>query len=64
MVQFEFICIDYRAINERTVKDSFLLPRVDDLIDKLREANCITHLSLRSAYNNIKMSDMMAQRMT
>jgi hypothetical protein len=41
------VCIDYRAINERTVKDSSSLPRIDDLIDKLREANWITHLDLR-----------------
>jgi hypothetical protein len=51
------VCIDYRAINERTVKDSFPLPRIDDLIDQLREANCITHLDLRSAYNQVRMSD-------
>ena len=51
------VYINYRAINERTVKDSFPLPRIDDLIDKLREANCITHLDLRSAYNQVRMSD-------
>ncbi len=45
------LCIDYRAIDERTVKNAFPLPCIDDLIDKLREANCITHLDLRSAYN-------------
>ena len=27
------------------------------MIDKLREANCITHLDLRSAYNQVKMFD-------
>ncbi len=41
------VCIDYRARNERTVRDSFPLPRIDDLIDKLRDARCITHLDLR-----------------
>ncbi len=41
------VCIDYRAINERTVKDSFPLPRIDDLIDQLKDAICITHLDLR-----------------
>jgi len=51
------VCIDYPAINEHTVKDSFLLPRIDYLIDKLREANCITHLHSRSAYNQVIMSD-------
>jgi hypothetical protein len=40
------VCIDYRAINERTVKDSFPLPRIDDLIDQLKDATCITHLDL------------------
>ena len=51
------VCIAYRAINGRTVKDSFPLPRIDDLLDKLREANCITHLDLRSAYNKVRMCD-------
>jgi hypothetical protein len=51
------VCIDCRTINERTVKDSFPLPRIDNLIDKLREANCITHLDLRSAYNQVRMSN-------
>jgi len=50
-------CIDHRAINDRTVKDSFPLPLIDDLIDQLRDATCITHLDLRSAYNKVKMSD-------
>ena len=33
------VCIDHRAANEHTVKDSFPPPRIDELIDKLREAN-------------------------
>ena len=49
--------IDYRAINQRTVNNLFPLPRIDDLIDKLREANCITHLHIRSAYNQVIMFD-------
>ena len=51
------VCIDYRAISERTVEDSFTLPRIGDLIDELREANCITHLDVRSAYNQFRMFD-------
>ncbi len=51
------VCIDYRAINERTEKNSFPLPRIDDLIDQLRDATCFTHHDLRSAYNQVRMSD-------
>jgi hypothetical protein len=51
------VCIDYRAINERTVKVSFPLPHIDDLINQLKDATCITHFDLRSAYNQVIMSD-------
>jgi len=51
------VCIDYCAINKRTVKNSFPLPRIDDLIDQLKDVTCITHLNLRSAYNQVRMSD-------
>jgi hypothetical protein len=27
------LCIDYRALNEVTVKNKYLLPRIDDLFD-------------------------------
>ncbi len=49
--------IHHRAINECTINNSLLIPRIDDLIHKLREAPCITQLHLRSAYIGVKMSD-------
>ncbi len=50
------VCVDYRALNECILKDSFPLPRIDDLLDELRSAKCMTHLDLRSAYNQVRMS--------
>ena len=44
-------------LNECTVKYSFPLPRIDDLLDTFRNAKCMTHLDLRSAYNQVRMSD-------
>ncbi len=51
------VCVDYKALHECTVKDIFPLPRNDDLLDKLRNAKCMTHLDIRSSYNQVRMSD-------
>ena len=52
------VCVYYRALNECAAKDSFPLPRIDELLDKLRNAKCMTHLDLRSTYNQVRMSDI------
>ncbi len=32
-------------------------PHIDDLLDKLRNDKCMTHLDLRSSYNQVRMYD-------
>jgi len=51
------VCVDYIALNECIMKDSFPLPRIDDLLDKLRSAKCMPHLDLRFTYIQVRMSD-------
>lgn len=51
------MCIDYRGLNEFTVKDAYPLPRIDELLERLRTAKCITHLDLQQGYNQVRMSD-------
>ncbi|KAI2645678.1 Transposon Tf2-6 polyprotein [Labeo rohita] len=48
-------CIDYRALNEGTVKFKYPLPLVPAAIEKLRGAKVFTKLDLRSAYNLIRI---------
>ena len=31
------LCVDYRQLNKVTVKNRYLMPRIDDLMDQLRE---------------------------
>lgn len=53
------LCVDYLLLNELTVRNSFPLPLVSDLIDRLRYAKVFTKIDLRGAYNlvRIKPSD-------
>jgi hypothetical protein len=44
------LCIDYRGLNEVTRKDTYPLPRVDDILDELKDANFFTHPDLASGF--------------
>ncbi len=48
-------CIDYRGLNEITVKFRYPLPLVPSALEQLRTAKFFTKLDLRSAYNLIRI---------
>ncbi len=50
-------CIDYRGLNNVTVKFRYPLPLVPSALEQLREATIYTKLDLRSAYNLIRIKE-------
>jgi hypothetical protein len=41
------MCIDYWELNKVTVKNKYLLPRIDDLLDQLQGASVFSKIDLR-----------------
>nr|GEZ28541.1 putative reverse transcriptase domain-containing protein [Tanacetum cinerariifolium] len=51
------MCIDYRKLNKLTVKNRYLLPRIDDLFDQLQGSSVYSKIDLRSGYHQLRVRE-------
>ena len=51
------MCVDFTDLNRACSKDSFPLPRIDQLVDSIAGHKLLTFMDAFSGYNQIKMAE-------
>jgi hypothetical protein len=49
------MCVDYRYLNDVTIKNKYPLLRIEDLFDQMRGAKVFSKIDLRSGYHQLKI---------
>jgi hypothetical protein len=51
------MCVDYRSLNEVTIKNKYPLPRIEDLLDQMKGASVFLKIDLRSGYHQLRIQE-------
>jgi hypothetical protein len=51
------MCVDYRLLNEVTIKNKYPLRRIEDLFDQMKGASVFLKIDLRSGYHYLKIRE-------
>jgi hypothetical protein len=51
------MCVDYRSLNEVTIKNKYPLPRIEDLFDQMKGAGVFLKIDLRSEYDQLRIRE-------
>jgi hypothetical protein len=49
------MCVDYRSLNNVTIKNKYPLYRIEDLFDQMRGVRVFSKIDLRSGYHQMKI---------
>jgi hypothetical protein len=51
------LCVDYRQLNEVTIKNKYPLPKIEDLFDQLNGAKVFSKIDLYTGYHQLKVRE-------
>jgi hypothetical protein len=53
----QWMCIDYRSLNEVTIRNKYPHPRIEDLFDQMKGAGVFSKIDLRSRYHQLRIRE-------
>jgi hypothetical protein len=53
----QHMCVDYRSLNEVTIKNKYPLLRIEDLFDHMKGAGVFSKIDLRSGYHQLRIRE-------
>ena len=56
------MCLDFRQLNDKTIKDSYSLPRIEELLESLAGNRYFTVLDLKSGYYQLEVYEPHRER--
>ena len=51
------MCVEYRSLNEVTIKNKYPFTRIEDLFDQMKGARVFSKIDLRSGYHQLKIRE-------
>jgi hypothetical protein len=49
------MCVDYRSLNEVTIKNKYPLPQIEDFFDQMKGESVFSKIDLRLGYHQLKI---------
>lgn len=51
------LCVDYRMLNKKIIKDRYPLPLIEDQLDRLQDARVFSTLDLKNGFFHVRVDD-------
>ena len=58
------ICVDYRQLNQKTKKDAYALPRIEESLDCLASNQYLSVIDMKSGFHHVEILEEHKERTT
>ena len=58
------MCVDYRALNDRSITYAYTLPRIEEVFDILKGSIYFSTIDMKAVYHQVEIEDTHKERTT